>query len=389
MPDQFKEVLTTSYGGRIAQSFKNILFGLVMFVISFGVLFWNEGRYDLSILAKKSVEINASTVNQSLDNSLIALTSNISTTENINDNLYLKLGNYLAIDRNVESYVWVEKSETKSTNNSGGSQTEETTYTYSKAWTDNPQSSSNFKYIEGHVNPSIIPLEKTQMRVRNATIGIYNIDMQSINLPSLEPLVLSPSNTNLINGASISSSKYIFLSQTGGSFENPSLGDQRISYSALTPGFMGTVFGNQVGSNITSFTDEDGHRLFNLFRGSRGDGIASLHSDFVFWSWIFRLIGFLMMWFGLSLLFGWITMLANILPFLGNVTGFIITAATFITALVLSLTTIIVAMIFHSLIAVLLAVLIVAGILVFLAKRRKNKVATPSIQSMPPTIPLS
>src|SRR3972149_2244047 len=44
MPDTFTKVTTQSYGSRIKESITGVLVGLVLVVVSFGGLFWNEGR---------------------------------------------------------------------------------------------------------------------------------------------------------------------------------------------------------------------------------------------------------------------------------------------------------------------------------------------------------
>ena len=61
MPEQYTEVTRKGYGTRIGESITGILFGLILFIASFVLIFWNEGRYDLSKLARTAVEIEAGT----------------------------------------------------------------------------------------------------------------------------------------------------------------------------------------------------------------------------------------------------------------------------------------------------------------------------------------
>lgn len=42
--NSFAEVTHTSYGGRIKASFTGIIFGWILFIGAFPLLFWNEGR---------------------------------------------------------------------------------------------------------------------------------------------------------------------------------------------------------------------------------------------------------------------------------------------------------------------------------------------------------
>ena len=44
MADTFTTTTRTSYGSRLGSSLKGIGMGLVVFLVGFPVLFWNEGR---------------------------------------------------------------------------------------------------------------------------------------------------------------------------------------------------------------------------------------------------------------------------------------------------------------------------------------------------------
>ncbi len=44
MPDTFTSTTSTSWGSNLFGSIKSVLFGFVLFVISFPLLIWNEGR---------------------------------------------------------------------------------------------------------------------------------------------------------------------------------------------------------------------------------------------------------------------------------------------------------------------------------------------------------
>ncbi|MGD0577268.1 MAG: TMEM43 family protein, partial [Candidatus Staskawiczbacteria bacterium] len=155
MPDQFTTTSTTGYGSKIVNSISGVIFGLLLFVGSFVVLYLNEGRVDLSSIAKTAVEISSATVNadSSLNGKLVSATGIVSSTGNIGDNLFLNPGNYIAVERKVEMYSWVETKNTTTHNNTGGSSTTSTTYSYKKDWEENPADSSTFNYPDGHQNP--------------------------------------------------------------------------------------------------------------------------------------------------------------------------------------------------------------------------------------------
>lgn len=394
MPDQFTDVTTTGYGGRIVNSIKGVVIGLILFVVSFGLLYWNEGRVDLSNIAKTATEISSATVStdSTLSGKLISTSGGVNSDQTIGDNLFLNPDKFIAAEREVEMYSWIEKSESHSKTNTGGSETTETTYTYSKGWEENPKSSSNFKHPEGHENPQK-SLDSYINKVTAATIGAYNFDPQSVTLPNFSQLPLNSQNVTLSEGAVLANDSYIFIKKSAdGTFDSPQIGDIRISYHILRPGFDGTIFGKLSGSKIDPYFDQDGNNLYRLFIGTRDQAISTLHTEYTTLLWILRLVGFLLMWFGLSALFGPISVLLDFLPIFGAISRSVIGIATFLVAFVLTIVTILVSMIAHSLIALIIALVITVGAIIAFVVMWKNKkkasgvmaTATAPVQTAPP-----
>jgi len=382
MPDKFTETKTVGLGNRMVDSVKNVFVGLLMFVASFGLLYWNEGRADLSLIAKQAVEISSETANTNaeLEGKLISTTGDVKTEETVGDELFLYPGDYLAVERNVEMYAWIEDTEEKENTNLGGSQTTETTYTYRKDWVADPKPSSSFKYPEEHGNPELY-YENGTYTVSEAAVGVYSFDASKITLPEFSDLSLKEDMIFIEVGTGVlANSQYIFLPYTsGGSLTAPKVGDVRVSYKVLEPGFSGTVFGKLDGSEILPSVDKDNNELFRLFAGTRDEAVATLHEEFVMMLWLFRVLGFLLMWMGLTALFGPFTTLLDILPILGSLGRGVVGAVMFVVAFVLSIITILVSMILHNIVAliVLLALSLVGiGFAVnILRKKLKEKQA--------------
>ncbi|MBI2669815.1 MAG: TMEM43 family protein [Candidatus Yanofskybacteria bacterium] len=375
MPDKFTDVTTTGYGGRIVNSIKGVVIGLILFVVSFGLLYWNEGRVDLSNIAKTATEISSATVStdSTLSGKLISTTGNANSDQIIGDNLFLNPDKFIAAKREVEMYSWIEKSESHNKTNTGGSETTETTYTYSKDWTENPKSSSNFKHPEGHENPQK-SLDSYTNKVTTAIIGVYNFDPKSVALPNFSQLPLNSQNVTLNDGATLANDSYIFIKKSeNGTFDSPQIGDLRISYHVLRLGFDGTIFGKLSGSKIEPYFDQDGNNLYRLFIGTRDQAISTLHTEYTTLLWILRLVGFLLMWFGLSALFGPISVLLDILPIFGTISRSVIGMITFLVALVLTIVTILVSMIAHNLIALIITLVITVGTIITFFVMMKNK----------------
>ncbi len=403
MNDQFTETTTTGWGSRISNSIKGIFIGLLMFFISFGVLYWNEGRVDLSKVAKKAIEISATEkAPEGSNKQLISVSGVFSSDEKIGDS-YLKKNNYISIQRKVEMYSWTEETSTKTKINTGGSETKETTYTYKKEWTSFPKDSSNFKKSEGHFNP-----EKTInshfVSVRNAKLGIYNIDMNSVALPSHESIMLNEDNiilpqimtekveeinpdmvkeitidgeiqeevkNSLKKGLVLANEKYLFEGK--GSISTPQIGDIRVSYAVIhSPINNATVFGqlDLINKKIDPFYGPKDTKLYRVFKGTRESAISTMKTEHTILTWVLRLVGFALMWGGLMALFTPISVILDVLPMFGSISRAISGFITFIIAFVLSIITILISIIIHNIIAL---ILVVFGFIVGTVWYLKNK----------------
>lgn len=377
MPDQFTETVTTGYGSRIMNSIKGVVVGFVFFIASFGLLYWNEGRVDMSTIAKTAVAIPSAPVSTdaATQGKLISTTGVVKSDETIGDGLYLKPDAFIAVKRETEMYAWVEKEESKTKKNVGGSETTETTYTYIKEWTESPKPVSEFKYPEGHENPMKI-METSVTKVTAATIGAYGFDTGSVELPPYEQLALSDQNIELDSLVSLPNNDYLFMNQgeSTSTYQMPSVGDIRISYHVLKSGFTGTIFGTRNGDSIDYYADQEGNILYRIFAGTREEGIATLHAEYTMILWLLRVLGFVLMWVGLAALFGPISVLMDILPIFGAISRSVIGLVAGAVSLVLTIVTILVSMIAHNIIAVVVAlVLAVGGIIAFVVYLKKKK----------------
>lgn len=377
MPDEFKEVTTTGLGQRMGNSVAGILVGIALFFGSFALLYWNEGRTDLSLVAKTAIGIKAdSAAPADTEGKLVSVSGVFQSKQKIGDDLFLKPGLYMAVERNVEMYSWTEEKETKTKKNMGGSETTETTYRYKKEWTGSPDNSDDFKHQEGHYNPSM-PFKSEEFRADTGTIGKYDYDLRNIDLPSSSKLTLSPGVIALKQGARLANPSFIFKGK--GSLDSPAVGDVRVSYAVLKPGFKGTVFGILSTSSITSYMTKKGEKLYRIFSTDRETAIQTLHQEYVFMMWLLRILGFAAMWFGLSLIFGPISTFLDIVPVFGSITRFVAAGVSFLIALPLTIVTIIVSLLIHNVIALIVAVAVTAAIIIFIMLSRKKKAAAPSV----------
>ncbi len=375
--DKYTETKTTGYFNRIGDSIKGCVFGLIIIPIAFITLYINEGRYDLSKLARQTVEISSIEIANKdlLQGAPVSVTGNISTSEMLGDNLYLKPINVIALGRVVEMYSWVEDSKSDSHSNTGGSETTSTTYNYSKKWMVTPQDSSKFKQFEEHFNPEK-SLQNVEYQTSAAKIGVYKVNPQFATLPEFQDLFLT--DEDLIRSAdySLASNKYLFIKKgKAGTIENPDIGDLRIKYVAFKPQSNITVMGSLNQDEVNAYVDRDGHSLYRIFYGNREDSIKAMHTEYTWSLWALRLLGFLLIWVGFSAIFGPFSVILDFFPILGSLGRFGLILLTFVTSLVLSLLVIFLSIILHNPILIMVIIgLVMLGFGTIMYMKRPNTV---------------
>jgi hypothetical protein len=380
MANKITEVTTKSWGSKITESIKGVVFGIILFLASFVVLWVNEGRTDMSRVAmKETVPVNAAALDVASEGKPVSVTGMLSSYETIGDPEFLNPGKYLSLTRNVEMFAWVEKSESKTEKNVGGSETTTTTYSYVQEWTSSPADSSTFKDPAGHTNPPM-PYQDQTFYVNTAFVGVYPVDVKGLSLPGQSEVVLNasmvnPKYTGMISG------NYIFVKPGGygyyGGTSAPTVGDVRIHYTGLASDINMTVFGQLTGGQIVPYIHKGEDRLYHARFGTREEAIATLSQEHKTVGWILRLVGFLMMWIGLTMFFGPINAVLDVLPFLGNVGRGLISIVMFFVALGLSIATIIVSMIAHNLIALIITIVVLVGVVFLIGRLIKKKKAAP------------
>src|SRR5215207_9307509 len=112
MSDQFVTVTRTGCLSNIMNSFVGVLFGIILFVVAFPVLWFNEGRTNMATVAKASVLIDGASVRADTEGKQVAVAGTLTSEERLGDRPYLAAGAYVQLNRNVEMYDWVEHKST-------------------------------------------------------------------------------------------------------------------------------------------------------------------------------------------------------------------------------------------------------------------------------------
>ena len=181
------EITSQSWFGRIGESIKSFLVGILFFLGAFPVLFLNEGR---AVRTEKSlhegagavVSVAADRVDPANNQKLIHLTGKAATGETLTDPDFLIAANAIRLQRKVEMYQWQEKSESKTEKKLGGGTETKTTYSYNKAWEDHPIDSSSFKEADEHKNPSEMPYQSHDAQAEHVTLGAFTLTPSLIGM---------------------------------------------------------------------------------------------------------------------------------------------------------------------------------------------------------------
>lgn len=365
--------------GKLTGSIKGILIGLLFFLGSFVLLYINEGRADISMVAKDAISIDSAAVASDYEDQLVVTTGDITATSLLGD-LYLKEGDYVYLRRDVEVYAWDEEVQTDKNDDTK-------TYSYKKVWTSSPEDSSKFKQTE-HMN--ISPLVEDESFIADGVkVGVYEVDLDKMTLPSLETVKLSDENV-LPGGRMLDeyeeyferiedipaevSGDYIY--KGFGTVEAPEIGDVRIKYSALNVGEEITVFGVLKGNAIKTYVDGNKNKLYRAFLGTAEESVAQMSDEHNTSIWLLRVLGFILMWIGLGTMLGPISAALDFVPLVGSLSRSLIGIVTFIIAGILTVLTVFLSMIMHNIFALVILVLVFGAGVYFYIQGQVSKAPT-------------
>jgi hypothetical protein len=389
--DSYTEVTEQSWFSRIGGAFKGIIFGLLLFLAAFVLLFWNEGRAVKTYKTLKEgsgivVSVPADRVDPANQGKLVHLSGRAVTEATLADPVFGVSANALKLRREVEMYQWQERSHSEEKKKVGGGTETVTTYSYSKVWSGHAISSSSFKKSSGHENPGSMPYQDAEQLADKVTLGAFTLPASLVGkIGGAQQLPVSseiPLPEELAGRAE---------RQDGGFYlgENPAspqIGDVRIKFE-IVPQQEISVVAQQSGSSFTPYQSKAGGSIELLQEGMKSAAamFEKAQSDNTILTWLLRAGGFFLMFLGLSMMLKVLSVLADVLPFLGNLVGAGTGIISFLIAGVLSLLTIAVAWItFRPLLGI--GLLAAAAVLAFLIKGKMGK-ANPQAVAPPPPPP--
>jgi len=369
--DSFTEVTHESWFSRIGSAIKGILVGLVLFVIAFPLLFWNEGRAVSRYKTLKEgggavISVVADNIDPGNSGKLIHITGKADTGAVLADPVFGVSANGLKLKRISEMYQWDETSQSNTEKKLGGGTETVTTYTYSKTWSERSISSANFKKPEGHQNPGAMIYESTQQVADVVSLGAFTLpsslvaqinNFESLPIGSDTPLPESLKDTAKLHNAGF----YI-----GADPASPQVGDTRVTFKSAKP--------TQVGNTFGPYGTEAGGSIELIQEGvySADAMIQKAQESNKMLTWILRLAGFILMLAGLNMILKPLSVLADVLPILGTIVGAGTGIISFLLAAILSLITIGIAWIVYRPLYGIILLLIAGGLAMAIKGKLKS-----------------
>ncbi|NWK55927.1 TMEM43 family protein [Verrucomicrobiaceae bacterium N1E253] len=353
--DSFTETVSTGWFSRIGDSIKGIFLGLLMVVAAFPILFINEGcavdvRKTLDQGSKEVIDVESSAVDPANEGKLIHLTGQASSPKEIGDKDFRVSSQSLRLEREVSMFQWKESSEEKTKKKLGGGTETTTTYTYTKDWHKGRIDSSQFEKPDGHHNPSP-KVSSSSWTAPDAKLGAFTLNASLIEkIDSFQPIHIHEDNTSRQVAASnkklhIHDGIYYY----GKSPDAPEVGDLRISFRHIPSPTEVSMIAQQKGTGFEPFIGKSGASIYMLQVGNHSAQamIEQAKNSNSTKTWIIRGVGLLVMFFGFSLIFNPLSVVADVIPIAGSIVGVGTGIVSFLLAVPLSLATIAVAWVYY------------------------------------------
>jgi hypothetical protein len=374
--DTFTEVTSQSWFGRIGESLKGVLAGVVLVIISIALLFWNEGRAvkrARSLKEGRSVVISASVdvVKPANAGKLLHVTGKAVTDEVLGDRTFGISANALLLKRDVEMYQWEEKKKSHTRKRIGGGTRTVTTYTYNKVWSEELIDSSRFRKPGEHRNPSSMRCQEKRWAAQRARLGAFHLPSSILErIYDLDPLPAESVPANL-RGRAVLHDEGFYVGKDPG---DPQIGDLRVSFSVLRPTEISLV-AKQIERTFEPYGTKGGGSVLLVERGvhSADEMFRKAEQAARILTWVLRAVGYVLMVGGLALIFRPLSVVADVLPLLGDIVGLGTMLAALVLGTALSIVTIAVAwLFFRPLVGCILIAAVIAGIVTIKRLRAKK-----------------
>ncbi|MEW6282833.1 MAG: TMEM43 family protein [Candidatus Eremiobacterota bacterium] len=338
------EVTSKGWFQRLGEAIGGVLFGLILFLVAFPLLWWNEGNsvrraQVLSQGRGAVVSIQSDKVDSANEGKLVHLTGEATSEGTLTDEeLGVSAPHALQLRRKVEMYQWKQNEEKETRKKLGGGEETVTKYTYEKVWSDEVIPSGDFKEASSHQNPSEMPFQAEDLVAQDATVGAFQLGELTSQVDNWSSL--SVQLTSEAEEAGLTEYQNGFYG--GEKPGSPQIGDVRINYSEVKPGPV-SVLAQQTGQGFSQYQPKgSSSAIFDARVGTKtaDEMFTALEQENAILTWILRVVGFFCMFIGLALILRPISVMADVVPLFGDLAEMGTGLVAFGTAATLSLITI-------------------------------------------------
>jgi hypothetical protein len=374
----YTETTRVGYGKRLGNSLGGIGTGILLFLAGTVLLWWNEGRAVKTAKMLKEAQgqvvemTDISKVDPEFEGKLIHASGFANTTDSLFDSRFNVGARAISIKRDVEYYQWVEHSTSETKDKVGGAQETTTTYTYDLQWVSSPISSADFHDPEYKGRNSVKEeLDDQTLYAKNVSFGAYQLNASQISSISGEvPLA--------VNGGS----NVVYIGENAA---KPEVGDVRITFTQVLPAQV-TVIAAVSGNTFVPFKAKSGKTFSALRMGDvpQEQIFENAKSTNKMALWGLRLLGLLLIFFGLKSMVSILETLFKVLPFLANIVGWGTSIVCGVVAFVWTLLICAIAwIVYRPVLAICLLLLAGAALWYFGSHKKQGAAAAPETPETP------
>jgi len=351
----YSEITNISFFSKLGSSFSGMGMGLVLFIVGTGLLWWNEGDFVATRNALNETQAqtqmvgDARNLGSSFAGKVVHVSGFADTKQVLTDSTFGISQTAIAMNRQVEFYQWVERSEEQTRKKLGGGEETVTTYHYEKQWVSEPVDSSAFHNPSArsrNANSQLIQVEDQELVATDVTFGAYrlpeflirsisgdrpfDVKMAEEAKVSMQKSISGVSSSVAVHPASASlavntpelvhqQGNVIYV---GRSPAAPNVGDVRVTFTAVYPADI-SIIARFNGNTFEKIYTSNGKTVSRLSMGvvSADYMFGKAHSSNSMWTWILRVVGIFLVIGGLKSIVAPLAVLAGVIPLLGTIVG--------------------------------------------------------------------
>mmetsp|Transcript_288 Transcript_288/g.720 ORF Transcript_288/g.720 Transcript_288/m.720 type:complete len:413 (-) Transcript_288:153-1391(-) len=387
--DQFVQTSHQSYGSRIITSCKGMMAAPLFVIIGIWLMVWNEGNSITQhkalneALARVHPNVPTDVIDPANNDNLIHFIGAASTKDLLQDSIFgvePPVGT-LKLQRKVETFQWIEHKHTETHKNNGGSTDTVTTYTYEKDWSEKLISSSNFGQPDEHQNPTGAKFQSQTLVANPIQVDAFQLSSPIVNKMSwYQPLSGTTISIDTISDESLRNEASVMGGDTfyfGATPAYPQVGDTRVSFVQVPSQTISVVAQQSSGGDLTAYMSPAGASVLLVESGphSAAEMFHHAHQAVTVQTWIFRVLGWMLLFLAAKNLVAPLSVLADVLPFVGDLVEVGNDCLSFFVSAIASIVVIALAWLSYRPL-VSLSMLVLVGGAIYLAHQRKASRST-------------